>query len=363
MSAQSPHPSADFFPQEHIPLAPHTTFGIGGPARWFAAISTEEQLAPACAWAAAEGLPVFILGGGSNLLVADSGFPGLVLHIALRGVQQGTDGHFRVAAGESWDHLVTLAVEQEFAGIECLAGIPGTVGGTPVQNVGAYGQEVSQTITGVRCFDRQESRFLEIPAQECAFAYRSSRFNAGLDKGRFIVTRVDFQLHRSAAPSLTYADLKQYFDKDEHPASLQDVAEAVRTIRARKGMVIAETPLGERDPDTRSAGSFFKNPVVPLPVYDAIAREFADAPSYPAPDAADGAPQRKLPAAWLLEHAGFPKGFHLGRAALSSKHTLALTNHTGDATAADILTLRDALVDGVRKRFGLVLVPEPIYVD
>ena len=137
----------------------------------------------------------------------------------------------------------------------------------------------------------------------------------------------------------------------------------MRVIRARKGMVIAETPLSERDPDTRSAGSFFKNPVVPLAIYEAIAREFTGAPSYPAPDAADGSPQRKLPAAWLLEHAGFPKGFCLGRAALSSKHTLALTNRTGDASAGDILVLRDRLVDGVRERFGVVMAPEPIYLD
>jgi UDP-N-acetylmuramate dehydrogenase len=365
MSAPSTQsaPATAFFPEENIRLAPYTTFGIGGPARWFATITAEEQLAPACAWASERGLPLFILGGGSNILVADAGFAGLVLHIALRGIEQGADGRFGVAAGESWDRFVTLAVEQKYGGIECLAGIPGTVGGTPVQNVGAYGQEVSQTVTGVRCFDRDTRQFLEIPAQDCAFAYRSSRFNTDPDRGRFAVTRVDFRLHRNAAPSLTYADLKQYFGINKEIPSLKDVADAVRLIRARKGMVIADTPLSERDPDTRSAGSFFKNPVVPLAVYDAIAREFAGAPAYPAPDATDGSPQRKLPAAWLLEHAGFPKGFCLGRAALSSKHTLALTNHTGDASAEDIQALRDKLVDGVRDRFGVVLMPEPIYLD
>jgi UDP-N-acetylmuramate dehydrogenase len=348
--------------QEHVPLAPYTTFGIGGPARWFAPITAEEQLPAACAWAAEQGLPIFILGGGSNLLVADAGFRGLVLHIALRGVESEATGLFRVAAGEGWDRFVDTAVAQNCAGIECLAGIPGTVGGTPVQNVGAYGQEVSQTITRVRCFDRQSGQFVEMNSDACAFFYRSSRFNTGADRGRFVVTRVDFQLRPAEEPNLAYSDLKQYFLNVPQLPKLQDVARAVREIRARKGMVIAETALADRDPDTRSAGSFFKNPVVPSTVYEAIACEFPSVPTYPAPDAPDGTAQRKLAAAWLLEQAGFAKGFALGRAAVSSKHTLALTNHSGDAKAADILALRDRLVDGVRERFGIVLVPEPIFL-
>jgi UDP-N-acetylmuramate dehydrogenase len=348
--------------REHVLLGPYTTFGIGGPARWFAAITAEEQLPAAFCWAAAQGLPVFVLGGGSNLLVADAGFPGLVLHIALRGVESDGMGLFRVAAGERWDHFVDRAVEQNCAGIECLAGIPGTVGGTPVQNVGAYGQEVSQTITQVRCFDRQGGEFVEMASDACAFSYRSSRFNTGPDTGRFVVTRVDFQLRPGGEPNLAYADLKQYFLKSSQVTDVYQVARAVREIRARKGMVIAETALADRDPDTRSAGSFFKNPVVPCAVYEAIARAFSSVPSYPAPDAPDGTPQRKLAAAWLLEQAGFAKGFALGRAAVSSKHTLALTNRSGDASAADILALRDRLVDGVRERFGIVLVPEPIFL-
>jgi UDP-N-acetylmuramate dehydrogenase len=362
MPAQSQHP-ADFSPQENIPLAPYTTFGIGGPARWFATITAEEQLAPACAWASAQGLPIFILGGGSNLLVADAGFPGLVLHIALLGVQQGSDGLFRVAAGENWDSLVSLAVERNYGGIECLAGIPGTVGGTPVQNVGAYGQEVAQTITQVRTFDRQTAHFVEYPARECAFAYRASRFNTEPERGRFIVTRVDFQLRADAVPKPGYADLKQYFADSGQVPDLRTVVRAVREIRARKGMVIPHAPLAERDPDTRSAGSFFKNPVVSQVMFEVICREFPGAPSYPAPDASEGARQRKLPAAWLLEQAGFPKGYRLGCAALSSKHTLALTNRSGDASAADILALRDCLIEGVYARFGVRLEPEPIYLD
>jgi UDP-N-acetylmuramate dehydrogenase len=355
--------SADFSLQENVLLAPYTTFGIGGPARWFVTITAEEQLPTACAWASAQGLPVFVLGGGSNLLVADAGFPGLVLHIALLGVQQGIEGQFRVAAGENWDSFVTLAVEQNYGGIECLAGIPGTVGGTPVQNVGAYGQEVAQTITQVRAFDRQTAQFVELPARECAFTYRASCFNTGPERERFIVTRLDFQLQADAAPKLGYADLKQYLADSGQVPDLRTVVHAVREIRARKGMVIPHAPLVERDPDTRSAGSFFKNPVVSQVVFEVICREFPGAPSYPAPDASDGARQRKLPAAWLLEQAGFPKGYQLGRAALSSKHTLALTNHSGDASAADILVLRDRLIEGVDARFGVCLEPEPIYVD
>lgn len=365
MPDQSPHPAPppNLSLQENVLLAPFTTFGIGGPARWFAAITSEKQIASACAWASAQGLPVFILGGGSNLLVADAGFPGLVLHIALAGVEAAGEGRFHVAAGENWDSFVTFAVEQNYGGIECLAGIPGTVGGTPVQNVGAYGQEVAQTIMLVRAFDRQTARFVHIPAGECAFAYRASRFNTSPDRGRFIVTRVDFQLSEDAAPKLDYADLKQYFTKSGQGVDLKLVACAVRAIRARKGMVIPDGSPAERDPDTRSAGSFFKNPVVSLAVFEAIVRQFPDAPSYPAPDTTDGGLQRKLPAAWLLEQAGFPKGFQLGRASLSSKHTLALTNHSGDASAADIQALRDRLVEGVQARFGVTLVPEPIYLD
>jgi UDP-N-acetylmuramate dehydrogenase len=361
------HPSANAnFPlREHVPLAPFTTFGIGGPARWFAPVATEDELAAACAWASTENLPLFVLGSGSNVLVADSGFPGLVLHIALHGVrerEQAGKRIFTVAAGEDWDALVTRAVERNCAGMECLAGIPGTVGGTPVQNVGAYGQEVAQTITSVRCYDRERAKFLAFPAGECGFAYRTSRFNTQPDCGRYIVTEVEFALEPDAPPSLTYADLQRHFTSGQ--PSLKDVAEAVRTIRRLKGMLIEGGPLPQRDPDTRSAGSFFKNPVVDASTYHAIAASVAPAlaPNYPAPNAPDGSTQRKLPAAWLLEQAGFPKGFRSGRAAVSSKHTLALTNHSGDASATEILSLRDTLIHGVQARFGVSLEPEPVLV-
>ncbi len=349
--------------QEDVPLAPLTTFGIGGPARWFASVTTEEELAAACAWAHASSLPVFVLGGGSNVLIADSGFAGLVVHVVLRGVDERDEGGkrvFRAAAGEDWDALVTRSVERNCAGMECLAGIPGSVGGTPVQNVGAYGQEVSQTIASVRCFDRARLVFTEFSGPECGFGYRTSRFNTGPDRGRYIVTAVKFALVPGGAPSLVYADLQRYFQAQGSQPSLAQVAEAVREIRRAKGMVVdGSRPLSERDPDTRSAGSFFKNPVVPDSVFRAIEASVAPAaaPSYPAHEG-----HRKLPAAWLVEQAGFAKGFALGGAALSSKHTLALTNRSGHASAAELRGLREAVVRGVEERFGVRLEPEPVPV-
>ncbi len=359
--------STGFSLQEHVPLAPHTTFGVGGSARWFAAVRTEEELARACGWAAAQDLELFVLGGGSNVLVADGGFAGLVVQVGLRGVREREEAGrrlFTAAAGESWDELVTRTVEAGCAGMECLAGIPGSVGGTPVQNVGAYGQEVAQTITRVRCYDRESGDFLWFTGEQCGFAYRTSRFNARPDRGRYIVTEVEFALIPGGAPSLMYADLRRHFAGRGGQPSLAETAEAVRAIRRSKGMVIEGGPLAGRDPDTRSAGSFFKNPVVAEGVYAGIAASVAPAavPSYPAPDKTGGGARRKLPAAWLLEQAGFGKGFQLGGAAISSKHTLALTNRSGKATAADILALRDLLAEGVYRRFGVVLEAEPVLV-
>ncbi len=347
-------------PQQNVPLAPWTTFGVGGPARWFASVATEEQLAEACAWAGANGLPLFVLGGGSNLLIADGGFPGLVLHIALRGISVRDGSLFRAAAGEDWDALVTRSVLAGCAGMECLAGIPGSVGGTPVQNVGAYGQEVSQTVVSVRCFDRAGSAFVDFSGPECGFGYRTSRFNAGPDRGRYIVTAVEFGLQPGGPPSLRYADLQQHFAGWVGTPSLAEVAEAVRQIRRSKGMVVdTGMPLLARDPDTRSAGSFFKNPIVPEAVFQAIAAQVAPAavPRYPAREG-----DCKLPAAWLVERAGFAKGFALGGAAISSKHTLALTNRSGSARAAELVKLRDSVVEGVEARFGVRLEPEPVLV-
>lgn len=343
-------------------LAPYTTFGIGGAARLLATAATEGEIVEACRLAEREELPLFVLGGGSNILVSDAGWPGLVLRVALRGiVQRGST--FTAAAGEDWDGLVARTVEADCAGMECLAGIPGAVGGTPVQNVGAYGQEVAQTITEVRCYDRASRAFVVLGNRECGFAYRSSRFNTGPDAGRFIVTAVTFALTPGGAPNLSYPDLQRAFAGRAGRSTLAEVAAEVRAIRRAKGMVVdSASALEARDPDTRSAGSYFKNPVVPEAVYQRIAEAHPGAPSYPAPPSAAGEPRRKLPAAWLVEQASFRKGFALGGAAVSGKHTLALTNRSGAARAAEILALERVLRDGVEARFGIRLQPEPIFV-
>ena len=223
-------PLDDLF-EENKPLAPLTTLGVGGPARWFLEATTEQQIADAADWTREKGVRLFVLGGGSNLVVADAGFDGLVLHVALRGIQAGDGGHgiYRVAAGEDWDAIRAACVDQNCAGIECLAGIPGTVGGTPVQNVGAYGQEVSSTIERVRAFDLATHEWVELGAWECRFAYRRSRFNTA-HRGRFVVTRVDYRLKPGGAPTLTYADLQREFPEDAQP-SLAEVAATVRRIR------------------------------------------------------------------------------------------------------------------------------------
>lgn len=339
--------------EENKPLAPLTTFGIGGPARWFVAVSDEAGLVEAVNWAQAREVPIFILGGGSNLLVADAGFPGLVIHVALRGVEllrEGDGPIYRVAAGEDWDTFVARTVEAGHQGLECLAGIPGTVGGTPVQNVGAYGQEVASTILRVRAYDLQRREFVEFTNAECAFSYRRSRFNT-TDRGRFVATRVEYQLQANSGPSIAYADVKKLFTENAPPA-LAEVAAAVRRIRQMKGMLLVE---GEAD--CRSAGSFFKNPVLSEEGYARMAAASATSP--PRFAAEEG--RVKIAAAWLIEQAGFHKGFAIGNVGISSRHTLALINR-GGATFEEITALRDAIVAGVEKRFGIKLEMEPVLV-
>lgn len=338
---------------EQVPLAPLTTFGIGGPARWFVEARTEAEIVEAVKWARVRELPLFVLGGGSNLLISDAGFPGLVLRVSLAGVQsQEVPGGrlFYVAAGENWDAFVSHAVAEDCAGVECLAGIPGTVGGTPVQNVGAYGQEVSETIERVRVLDLQSLEFVEMTAADCGFAYRSSVFNSSA-RGRFLVTRVDYRLRPGGAANLRYADLQKAFPAGSSP-SLLEVAQTVRRIRQAKGMLLVEG-----DVDCHSAGSFFKNPVIPQDQFGQLTGRLAmSPPQYPA-----GTGLVKLPAAWLIENAGFAKGFTCGRAAISSRHTLALVN-LGGASADDVLALRDLIVAGVLAKFGIQLAMEPVLV-
>jgi len=339
--------------QEHVALAPFTTFGIGGPARWFVEAAKESDILDAVSWARERSLPLFVLGGGSNLLVSDTGFAGLVLRVALKGVLAEENGgfrEFRVAAGEDWDGFVQRAVAESCSGIECLAGIPGTVGGTPVQNVGAYGQEVSETIQRLRVLDLETLRFHEMPVEGCGFAYRSSVFNSSAT-GRYLVVRVDYRLTPGGPANLRYADLQKLFPAGSQPG-LTEVAATVRRIRQSKGMLLVDG-----DEDCRSAGSFFKNPIVSAERFAALAARLGEEPPhYPA-----GESQVKLPAAWLIEQAGFPKGFRIGRVGISSRHTLALVNR-GGAMAAEMLALRDVIVAGVEGKFGVALRMEPVLV-
>jgi UDP-N-acetylmuramate dehydrogenase len=344
--------------REQVPLAPLTTLGVGGPARYFVEAHTESDIREAVQHAQSLNVPLFVLGGGSNLLVADRGFDGLVLEISLRGIERaaGADDTvaFSVAAGEEWDDFVARAVDDNCAGIECLSGIPGSVGGTPVQNVGAYGQEVSETIREVEALDRQSLQLKTFANAECGFGYRSSIFNTTASD-RYIILRVSFSLQRGGRPAIRYADLQKAFPDATATPTLSAVRVAVREIRQRKAMLIVPG-----DDDARSAGSFFKNPIVPQQQFDDLAaklraRDLA-LPSYPA---AGGF--RKLPAAWLVEHAGFAKGYSRGAAGISRRHTLAIVNR-GGATAADIVALKDEIQSRVFSEFGIQLQPEPVFL-
>ena len=323
---------------------------------------SEREVLDSLDFAAQQQVPVFILGGGSNVVIADAGFPGLVLCIGLRGVQtQVRNEHALVtaAAGEAWDSLVAHCVAQNWAGIECLSGIPGSVGGTPVQNVGAYGQEVSETIVMVRAFDRRHGQMVELSNAECEFGYRRSRFNS-TDRDRFIVLQVTYALHVNGTPALQYADVQRFFANTANAPTLAELRTAILTIRRRKAMV-----LDPADSDTRSAGSFFKNPVVSAAVFGELETALRTAgllkPEELIPHYLLANEQVKLPAAWLIERAGFAKGYTRGRVGLSNKHTLALVNR-GGATAAEILALMREIQARVQEKFGVELLPEPVFV-
>jgi len=324
-------------------------------------VESEEDLLEAVRFSRERELPLFVLGGGSNLVVRDSGFDGLVLQVAITGkVFSGSATGskkrilFQVPAGTEWDSFVAIACEDGYAGVECLAGIPGAVGGSPVQNIGAYGQEVSQTIHTVRAFDLEAHDFIELTTKECEFGYRRSIFNTTA-RGRFIVTRVAFEFDLDAPVKLNYEDLKRHFADEPNPKP-REVYEAVREIRSRKGMLIdPDNP----DADMRSAGSFFKNPLVsPRALRDILETLPPDEGNVPHWPTEDG--RVKLAAAWLIEHSGFKKGYALGRVGISSKHTLALVNRTGDATCEELLRLRDLIVLTVEQRFGVTLMMEPV---
>ena len=340
--------------QENIKIAPLTTMGVGGPARFFVEASTVEEVREAIGYAKSRGLPLFILGGGSNLVVSDAGWPGLVLKVSLLRINHrhghGT-AYFDVGAGEDWDSFVAVTVQHHCAGIECLSGIPGSVGGTPVQNVGAYGQEVAETIDSVVALDIESGEEQEFEKTDCGFGYRSSIFNTSA-RGRYVILRVTYALVHDGHPRLAYTDLQKHFAGRGEP-TLAEVREAVRQIRASKGMLL--TP---GDPDARSAGSFFKNPVLTENEFESLKRKASERgleiPNYPALAA-----RRKVSAAWLVEQSGFSKGFGNGHVGISRKHALAIVNR-GGATSAEVVQLKNEIQARVQQQWEIQLEPEPV---
>jgi UDP-N-acetylmuramate dehydrogenase len=352
--------------REQVPLAQYTTLGLGGPAARFARAASDDQVIATVQDADRRGDPLLILGGGSNLVVADDGFAGTVVQLATRGItaQPATNQPVtvQVAAGEDWDAVVAWSIDRGLSGLECLSGIPGQTGATPIQNVGAYGQEVADTITGVRAWDRQAGQLTELAAAECGFGYRTSLFKHSM-AGRFVVLGVTFQLTPDPlSVPVRYAELARTLGVAEGArVPLAQARAAVLQLRRGKGMV-----LDPADPDTRSAGSFFTNPV--LDQAQVAALESAVAASWPpgtrVPRFPAGNGQVRVPAGWLIEQAGFTKGYP-GRGPagprISAKHTLALVN-PGEATTASLLSLAREIRDGVMATFGIALTQEPVLV-
>jgi UDP-N-acetylmuramate dehydrogenase len=342
-------------PREHVGLAAHCTMGVGGPARFFVEAPDEGAARAALDWARARGLPLHVLGGGSNLIVADEGVEGLVLKIALRGVEtRPAHGvvELTAAAGEPWDALVRQTVERGWAGLECLSGIPGLVGATPMQNVGAYGQEVAETVSVVRALDTTRGRRVDFSNRECRFGYRDSLFRSA-EPGRYVVISVTYRLRSDGAPSVRYADVeRELARRGVARPSLADVRDSVLAIRRSKSMV-----LDPRDENRRSCGSFFMNPVVVAAELAAVERRAGDPsmPRWPLPDG-----RVKLSAAWLIERAGFTRGTVDGPVGLSTRHTLAIVARDG-AQARDVVAFAQRLQAGVEKRFGVRLTPEPVF--
>jgi UDP-N-acetylmuramate dehydrogenase len=381
-------PAIEALLKEAVPLAPFTTLKIGGTAKYFVEAGDTSSLVNAINWAQAKGLPIFILGGGSNVVIADSGFRGLIIrfnspvqqaeifneHHELLTVEPlwrgpksiiyqpwNSPGHHhlivKIGAAQDWNEFVRFCVSKNLAGVECLAGIPGNVGATPIQNVGAYGQDVSETIVAVEAFDLQNNCLVEIPASECEFGYRSSRFKHR-DRNRFVVTSVSYKLIPDGRPAIRYAELQSYFDerglREPSPAL---VSSAVYEIRKRKAMVISE------DPDSRSVGSFFVNPTISQAAFIEVcerAEKFLRAgqslPAFPAANQ-----QVKLSAAWLIERAGITRGFVYGNVGTSTKHALAIINR-GNGTAREVVELAELITSRVLDTFGVELTPEPVFV-
>jgi UDP-N-acetylmuramate dehydrogenase len=338
--------------QRDVPLAPLTTLELGGPAKHFVRVDDESALADALRWAADEGMPSAILGGGSNLIVPDAGYDGLIVQMGIANVDFRGDGTVDAGAGVPWETVVDGAVSRDWAGLECLTGIPGSTGATPIQNVGAYGQEVAEVVAKVRVLRRDTLTFEELGPEDCAFGYRDSLFKREPD--RFIVSAVRLALRPNGLGTVRYGELQKSIGAD---ATLADIRRAVLRLRRRKSMLIEQD-----DPNRRSVGSFFVNPivgaaeaerVVAQAVSDNLAASPADVPRYPADDG-----KVKLAAGWLIEKAGIERGTRRGAIGVSTNHALALVHH-GGGTTADLLAFADEIRARVHDRFGINLEREP----
>ncbi len=348
--------------RQHVPLAPMTTLELGGAARFFLEARRESEIVEGLSWAAGEGYPVALLGGGSNVVVADAGFPGLVVHVATKGIEVATRPEevlITVAAGEPWDDVVALAVAEGWAGIECLSGIPGTTGATPIQNVGAYGQEISDVLREVRALDRRTLTITTLSPRELSLSYRTSLLKRHPD--RYVVLSVTLALTPGGAPTLAYPELATALAPLRHGPQLRHVRDAVLEIRRSKSML-----ADPHDPNRRSAGSFFVNPLLSPQAARQVAERGAaagyldrpeDLPCFPGP-----AGLVKIPAAWLVERAGFARGFRRGAVGVSPRHALALV-HYGGGSAAELLALASDILAAVQQRFGLTLATEPTWLD
>ncbi len=350
-------------PAEHISLAPYTTIGLGGPARYFLSCRAVGDIQEGLAFARERSLPVLVLSGGSNLVIGDDGFNGVALHLALRGRRfehEGASVRATFSAGEPWDECVLSAVEQGYAGIECLSGIPGSAGATPIQNVGAYGQEVGERIAEVSALDVLSGARLSFSADACSFGYRTSRFK-GNDAGRFIIVEVAFRLTPNGASTIRYPELQRELaaadvgSLAEGREQLMSVRDAVLTLRKKKSMVVDPA-----DPHSRSCGSFFTNPVLTDEEYGQLEQRAHAAgigeriPHFP------GIAGVKVSAAWLVEKAGYPKGFRRGKGGVSDHHSLALVNY--GCTAGELLGLAADIEDGVFRKFSIRLRKEPVVI-
>ncbi|MBC7796987.1 MAG: UDP-N-acetylmuramate dehydrogenase [Pyrinomonadaceae bacterium] len=347
--------------QENISLAQFTTLKIGGIARYFIEARDENQIIEAVKFCDNNKLQLFVLGGGSNLLISDAGFDGVVLKIESKNIefsQRLKDVFVTANAGEDWDEFVNICVENDLAGVECLSGIPGTIGASPIQNIGAYGQDVSETVQSVKVFDRETLEIKDLSNADCGFSYRTSIFNS-THKERFIVLNVTFKLEMCGKPKIVYRDLQNYFADNANP-TLLNTRNAVLSIRREKSMVI-----DANDPNTKSAGSFFKNPIVSKSKFEEIESRawllhLLDVNQRLPKFAAENG-LVKIPAAWLIEKSGFHKGFRFGKVGLSTKHALALVNYD-DASAKEIVEFVSKIQLQVRIVFDVELKSEPIFV-